>query len=66
VPGAIASLLVAAREGNGWVYVGAGFKHHEARTLKKTLDKLKTRLPPVKLPGKSLVLSSPTLTAEIE
>jgi bifunctional non-homologous end joining protein LigD len=69
VPGAVASLLLAARKGDGWVYVGnvgTGFKHEEARTLKKTLDKLKTRLPPVKVPGKSLVLTSPTLIAEIE
>jgi bifunctional non-homologous end joining protein LigD len=69
VPGAIASLLLAARYRDGFVYVGnvgTGFKHDEARSLKKTLDKLKTRLPPVKLPGKNLVLTSPTLIAEIE
>lgn len=69
VPGAIASLLLAARYRDGFVYVGSvgtGFKHDEARALKKTLDKLKTRLPPVQVPGKNLVLCSPTLIAEIE
>ena len=69
VPGAIASLMLAARYRDGYVYVGSvgtGFKQDEARALKKTLDKLKTRLPPVSVPGKNLVLTSPTLIAEIE
>lgn len=69
VPGAIASLLLGARWRDGYVYVGSvgtGFKHHEARWLRKTLDKLKTRVPPVRVPGKNLVLTSATLIAEIE
>ncbi len=38
LPGAIASLLLAARYRDGWKYVGSvgtGFKHDEARRLKK-------------------------------
>lgn len=69
VPGAIASLLLAARYCDGFVYVGnvgTGFKHDGERSLTETLDKLNTRLPPVKVPGKNLVLTSPTLIAEIE
>lgn len=69
LPGAIASLLLAARWRDIYVYVGSvgtGFKHDEARQLRKTLDRLKTRTPPVRVPGKNLVLTSPTLIAEIE
>jgi bifunctional non-homologous end joining protein LigD len=68
VPGAIVSLLAAPYR-DGYVYVGSvgtGFKQDEARALKKTLDKLKIRLPPVHVPGKNLVLASPTLIAEIQ
>jgi bifunctional non-homologous end joining protein LigD len=69
VPGAIASLLLAAREGDAYVFVGSvgtGFKREEAVSLRRTLDALKTRQPPVKIPGKNLVLTTPTLIAEIE
>jgi bifunctional non-homologous end joining protein LigD len=69
VPGAIASLLLAARWRDTYVYVGSvgtGFKHDEARQLRKTLDRLKARTPPVRVPGKNLVLTIPTLIAEIE
>ncbi|UIK07802.1 hypothetical protein [Neorhizobium galegae] len=34
--------------------------------MKKQLDKLKTKLPPVRVPGKNLVLTARALTAEIE
>jgi bifunctional non-homologous end joining protein LigD len=67
--GAVASLLLGARYRDGYKYVGSvgtGFKHDVARSLKKQLDKLKTKLPPVKVPGKNLVLTSPALVAEIE
>ena len=69
VPGAIASLLLAARYRDGWKYVGSvgtGFKHDEARRLKKQLDKIKTRIPAVQVPGKNLVMVGPSLSAEIE
>lgn len=69
VPGAIASLLLAALKGPDFVYVGSvgtGFKHDEARALKKQLDKLKSSNPPVRVPGKNLVLTAPALAAEIE
>lgn len=46
--------------------VGTGFSQDEARRLKKQLDKLKTRLPPVMICGKNLVLTAPALIAEIE
>ena len=69
LPGAIGSLLLAARYRDGWKYVGSvgtGFKHDEARRLKKQLDKLKTSIPVVTVPGKNLVMTGPSLLAEIE
>jgi bifunctional non-homologous end joining protein LigD len=69
LPGAIGSLLLGARYRDGYKYVGSvgtGFKHDVARSLKKQLDKLKTKLPPVRVPGKNLVLTDPALVAEIE
>ncbi|WP_407071754.1 hypothetical protein [Rhizobium sp. LCM 4573] len=42
------------------------FTQDEARRFKKQLDKLKTRLPPVMIRGKNLVLTAPALIAEIE
>lgn len=67
--GGIGSLLLAARRGHDWVYVGAagtGFKEKDAAYLRKTLDKLKTRTPVVPLKGKSYIFAQPTLIAEIE
>lgn len=69
LPGAIGSLLLGARYRDGYKYVGSvgtGFKHDVARSLKKQLDKLKTRVPPVRVPGKNVVLTGPALTAEVE
>ena len=69
VPGAIGSLLLAALKGPNYVYVGSvgtGFSQDQARLLKKQLDKLKTSVPAVRLPGKSLVLTAPSLLAEVE
>ena len=69
VPGAIGSLLLAARYRDGWKYVGSvgtGFKHDEARRLKKQLDKLKTNIPAVSVPSKKVVMTGPSLAAEIE
>lgn len=67
--GGIGSLLLAARQGSGWISVGSvgtGFKERDATYLKSTLDKLKTRRPVVPLKGKNLVYAQPTLIAEIE
>ena len=50
VRGAIARLLLAAREDDGLVYVssvGTDFKHAEARSLKKLLDGMRTDRPAV-------------------
>jgi bifunctional non-homologous end joining protein LigD len=67
--GGIGSLLLAARRGHDWIYVGAvgtGFKEKDGTYLKKTLDMLKTRTPVVPLKGKNYVFAQPTLIAEIE
>jgi len=67
--GGIGSLLLAARRGHDWVYVGAvgtGFKEKDATYLKTTLDMLKTRTPVVPLKGKNYIFAQPTLIAEIE
>ncbi|WP_436113251.1 hypothetical protein [Neorhizobium tomejilense] len=45
---------------------GTGFRYDVARSLKKQLDKLKTTLTPVSVPGKDLVLTAPALVAETE
>jgi bifunctional non-homologous end joining protein LigD len=66
--GGIGSLLLAARQGNGWKSVGSvgtGFKERDAIYLKQTLDKLKTKRPAVPIKGKNIVFSQPTLIAEI-
>jgi bifunctional non-homologous end joining protein LigD len=67
--GAIASLLLGARKGYELVYVGSvgtGFKHAEARALKKQLDAIRTSNPALKLKNKKLVFCDPTLIAEVE
>jgi bifunctional non-homologous end joining protein LigD len=69
VPGSIASLLLAAYRGDEFVHVGnvgTGFKHDEARRLRRTLDKLKVRKAVVDMSGTGIVFTSPTLIAEIE
>ena len=68
-PGAIASLLLAARNGDVLVYVGSvgtGLKDREARVLKTRLDAIRTKRAAVDLEGKSLVFVDPILAAEIE
>jgi bifunctional non-homologous end joining protein LigD len=69
MPGAIASLLLAARKGDGLVYIGSvgtGFKHSEARKLKQQLDQMPIERPPVLIKGKNIVYARPKLVAEIE
>ncbi len=69
--GGIGSLLLVARKGDDWVYVGSvgtGFNERSADYLRKTLDRIKRKTPPVKYEGrrKNLVWVQPTLIAEIE
>jgi ATP-dependent DNA ligase len=64
-------LLLAARKGDDWVYVGSvgiGFNARSAEYLRKTFDRIKRKTPPVKYVGrrKNLVWVQPTLIAEIE
>ncbi len=67
----IGSLLLAARKGNDWIYVGnvgTGSNESSAEYLRKTLDRIKRKTPPIKYSGrrKNLVWVQPTLIAEIE
>ncbi|MBB3595979.1 bifunctional non-homologous end joining protein LigD [Rhizobium sp. BK529] len=67
--GGIGSLLLAARNGDEWIYVGSvgtGFDAKNAEELRTLLDKLRTSRPAVALKGKNLVFAEPTLIAEIE
>lgn len=67
--GGLGSLLLAGRNGSGWVSVGevgTGFNAKDAAYLRKTLDKLKIRNPVVAIKGDNLVFAQPTLIAEIE
>lgn len=69
VPGSIARLLLAGTKDGKLVYVGSvgtGFKHAEARDLKKLLDGIKTDRPAVAKKRKTLVFVRPELVAEIE
>ena len=69
MPGAIASLLLAARKGDGLVYVGSvgtGWKDSVARSLKQQLDKMPAKNPPGRIKGKNIVYARPDLVAEIE
>ncbi|WP_028748526.1 non-homologous end-joining DNA ligase [Rhizobium mesoamericanum] len=67
----IGSLVLAARKGNGFVYVGSvgtGFNEQNAEQLRRMLDRLKRKRPSVDYSGrgKNLVWVQPTLIAEIE
>jgi len=69
--GGIGALLLAARKGNDWVYVGSvgtGFNERSAEFLRKTLDRIKRKTPPVAYGGRrqNLVWVQPTLIAEID
>lgn len=69
VPGAIASLLLAAKQKGGLVYiggVGTGFKRNQAISLRRQLDQIRTAKPKVSTKGKNFVWVEPTLVAEIE
>ncbi|MBB3660870.1 bifunctional non-homologous end joining protein LigD [Rhizobium sp. BK650] len=67
--GGIGSLLLAARSGHDWAYVGSvgtGFDAKDVAELRALLDKLKTGRPAVALKGKNLIFAEPTLIAEIK
>jgi bifunctional non-homologous end joining protein LigD len=69
VPGAIARLLLARKDGNAYVYVGSvgtGFKHAQARELKTQLHEIRTPKPVISTTGKNLVFVRPDLVAEVE
>jgi len=69
VRGSIASLLLAARQGDGLVYVGnvgTGFSAKLARDLKLQLDTMRVEKPAADgIKGKKYVFVEPTLVAEI-
>lgn len=67
--GGIGSLLLAANRGDAFVYVGSvgtGFKEKDAIELRRMLETLKTRRPPIAVDKKGVVFVQPTLIAEIE
>ncbi|NTS29758.1 ATP-dependent DNA ligase [Phyllobacterium sp. BT25] len=68
VRGSIASLLLAARNGDKLVYagnVGTGFSAKLARDLRFQLDSMRIDKPAVPIKGKNLVFVEPTLVAEV-
>ncbi|RWH25976.1 non-homologous end-joining DNA ligase [Mesorhizobium sp.] len=69
VPGALGRLLLAARSGEGLVYVGGvgtGFTREMSTELRKLLEGIVTRTPAVSLKRKNAVFTEPRLVAEIE
>lgn len=69
VRGAIASLLLAAKKDDGLVYVGSvgtGFKHQQAKEIRKQLDLLRIDKPAAPIRGKNLIFTEPLIVAEIE
>ncbi len=67
----IGSLLLAARKGREWVYVGnvgTGFTESNAEALRNTLERIRAKRPPVEYDGRrrNVVWVQPTLIAEIE
>jgi bifunctional non-homologous end joining protein LigD len=68
-PGAIGSLMLAARKGDDLVYVGnvgTGFSDAVAHGLRKQLDVIATQRPTIRLKAKSAVYVEPIIAAEIE
>lgn len=69
--GGIGSLLLAARKGDAWIYVGnvgTGFNEDNAAALRKMLGRIVRKRPPVEYDGrrKDIVWVQPTLIAEVE
>ncbi|WP_060586363.1 non-homologous end-joining DNA ligase [Ensifer sp. ENS07] len=69
MPGAIGRLLLAAKKGDGLVYVGGcgtGWSNKESSQLRELLDAIPAKRPPVALKRKGAVFSEPLLVADIE
>lgn len=69
LPGAIGRLLLAARKGEGLVYVGGcgtGWTYQESLKLRELLDAIRTDQPAVALKRKAAVFTTPVLVAEAE
>ncbi|WP_246765011.1 non-homologous end-joining DNA ligase [Ensifer sp. PDNC004] len=69
MPGAIGRLLLAARKGDNFVYVGGcgtGWSNKESVDLRKVLDTIRATRPPVALKRKGAVFTDPLLVADIE
>lgn len=69
VPGAIGRLLLAAKKGDGLVYVGGcgtGWSNKESGQLRELLDAIPAKRPPVSLKRKGAIFSEPLLVAEVE
>lgn len=69
MPGAIGRLLLAARKGDGLVYVGGcgtGWSNNESSQLRELLDAIPAKRPPVALKRKGAIFSEPLLVAEVE
>lgn len=69
IPGAIARLLLARKAKKSFEYVGSvgtGFKHAEARAMRKTLHDIRTEKPVIEKQGRNVTFVRPELLAEIE
>ncbi|KSV84523.1 hypothetical protein N183_11900 [Sinorhizobium sp. Sb3] len=69
MPGAIGRLLLAARTGDGLVYVGGcgtGWSYQESVTLRQLLDAIPADRPAVDLKRKGAFYSKPLLVAAVE
>ncbi len=69
MPGAIGRLLLAARKGNGLVYVGGcgtGWSNKESVQLRELLAAIPADRPPLALKRKGAVFAEPLLVADIE
>jgi len=69
MPGAIGRLLLAAKKGDGLVYVGGcgtGWSSKESVKLRELLDAIPASRPPVTLKRKGAVFARPLLAADIE
>ncbi|MEY9629902.1 ATP-dependent DNA ligase [Sinorhizobium fredii] len=69
LPGAIGRLLLAARKGEGLVYVGGcgtGWTYQESVKLRELLDTIQTDQPAVALRRKGAVFTRPALVTEVE
>ncbi|WP_457579223.1 non-homologous end-joining DNA ligase [Ensifer adhaerens] len=68
-PGAIGQLLLAARKGDGLVYVGGcgtGWSNQESAKLRELLNAIPAERPAVKLKRKGAVFARPLLVADVE